>query len=53
MNNVSDSSLAFQMLFLDFPQIYEEQKNLIFPYIIRLAFRREWKYLCSEKKSSS
>jgi len=41
MNNVSNSSLAFQQSFLDFPQIYEEQKKLILPYIIRLAFWHE------------
>jgi hypothetical protein len=41
MNNIFDSSLAFQKLFLDFPQIYEEQKNLFLSYIIRLAFCRE------------
>ncbi len=51
MNNISDSSLAFQQSFLSFPQIYEERKNLIHPYIIRLAFRHEWEYFCSEKKS--
>ncbi len=51
MNNISDSSFAFQQSFLGFPQIYEERKNLILPYIIRLAFRHEWKHFCSETKS--
>ena len=53
MNNFSDSSLAFQMLFLDFPQIYEGRKSLIIPHITRLAIWHKWKYFRSKKKISA